>query len=706
MEKFHYLFEPILIGEILVPNRICHVPTITSSSHIDGSVSEKNINHYSTIAKGGTGFIVVGGTSVDKKSCRSTGSNMVVDEDHYIPGMAWLAESMHRYRAKCAVQLQHPGRQVSPSKPDNIASNDCEGLIPRSQNQTIFNADAIAINKAVQALSTDEVIGLVGLFSEAAWRVMQAGFDAVELHVAHGYLLSQFLSPYFNKRNDRFGGNFQNRLRFPLAIVDSIQRKCGKNFPILIRYSVDEWVSGGRDLTESVKVAKEFENAGVAALDLSQSIQERPGAGFDPMYYPEGWTIYASEAIKKQVKIPVINSHSLRNPEYCEQILAEGKIDLVGLSRQLLADPYWPLKAKYGKTRTIRRCISCLTGCWSDSILAKKEVTCAINPSCNNHHLEIKKKTTAPVHIAVVGGGPAGLEAARVAHERGHFVTLFEKSGELGGAILGCCLVNGKEKMKWYADWIRYQIADLGIQVQLRTSPTIEELSSFDLVIHATGAQSYVPDVHGLKEVVIPFERVMACPKVACEFHPQDRKSLPLKGTKVIIWGDHYAAADTAAYLASIGKEVALITDQKEFGSKIEVIHKYVLFKRFQQTDAEALTSKPYKYPVKIYTNSKINEIKENELFLVDESFNQVNIPYDHVVTCWTRPNIDLYQQIKTAGIDVVNIGDSVKPRNLHAAVKEGTIIGLTIEEHNLFNPNGNPINDLPIDVVGQIIKS
>jgi 2,4-dienoyl-CoA reductase-like NADH-dependent reductase (Old Yellow Enzyme family) len=230
MEKFHYLFEPILIGEILVPNRICHVPTITSSSHIDGSVSEKNINHYSTIAKGGTGFIVVGGTSVDKKSCRSTGSNMVVDEDHYIPGMAWLAESMHRYGAKCAVQLQHPGRQVSPSKPDNIASNDCEGLIPRSQNQTIFNADAIAINKAVQALSTDEVIGLVGLFSEAAWRVMQAGFDAVELHVAHGYLLSQFLSPYFNKRNDRFGGNFQNRLRFPLAIVDSIQRKCGKKF--------------------------------------------------------------------------------------------------------------------------------------------------------------------------------------------------------------------------------------------------------------------------------------------------------------------------------------------------------------------------------------------------------------------------------------------------------------------------------------------
>ncbi|WP_367355250.1 FAD-dependent oxidoreductase [Atribacter sp.] len=706
MEKFHHLFQPIMVGKIEIPNRICHVPTDISSSHIDGSVTERDIHHYATIAKGGTGFIIVGATSVDGKNGRSTVTNLVADEDYFIPGLARLADSMHRYGSKCAVQLQHPGRQAALPREGKITSNDMVVSLPWSQSRTIVYANADESKKTVRVLSTDEIIGLIDLFSEAAWRVKQAGFDAVELHAAHGYLLSQFMSPYLNKRTDRFGGSFENRLRLPLAIVDSIQKKCGKDFPVLIRYSVDEWVPGGRDLTESIAVAKEFEQAGVAALNLSQCIQERPGAGFDPMYYPEGWTIYASEAIKKQVKIPVINSHSLRNPDYCEQIVAEGKTDLVGLSRQLLADPYWPLKAKYGKTRTIRRCISCLTGCWSDSILAKKEVTCAINPSCNNHHLEIKKKTTAPVHIAVVGGGPAGLEAARVAHERGHFVTLFEKSGELGGAILGCCLVNGKEKMKWYADWIRYQIADLGIQVQLRTSPTIEDLSSFDLVINATGAQSYVPDVHGLKEVVIPFERVMACPKVACEFHPQDRKSLPLKGTKIILWGDHYAAADTAAYLASIGKEVALITDQKEFGSKIEVIHKYVLFKRFQQTDAEALTSKPYKYPVKIYNQSTIDEITEHELILMDKNFQKMSLPYDHIISCWTRPNIELYEKIKAAAIPVVNIGDSVEPRNLHAAVKEGTTIGLNIEKNILLNPNQKPVSDLPLDVAGQFSRA
>ena len=179
---------------------------------------------------------------------------------------------------------------------------------------------------------------------------------------------------------------------------------------------------------------------------MSQCIQESPGAGFDPMYYQEGWTVYASEAIKKEVSIPVINSHTLRDPEYCEQILAEGKTDMVGLARQMLADPYWPIKAKYGKVRAIRKCISCLTGCWQESMMAKTEIACAINPTCGNERFADMKKTEKPLTVAVVGGGPAGMEAARVATERGHKVTIFEKTGELGGAILGCCVAPGKEK--------------------------------------------------------------------------------------------------------------------------------------------------------------------------------------------------------------------------------------------------------------------
>ncbi|MDI3531113.1 MAG: hypothetical protein PWP60_962 [Candidatus Atribacteria bacterium] len=707
MVEFKRLFEPIMIGKFLVPNRICHVPTDISSAHADGSVSARDIHHHATLAKGGTGFIIVGATSPQSSTGRSTVTCLVADGDQYIPGLARLAEAMHRYGAKCAVQLQHPGRQAALPRSGKFASTDMVVNLPWSQSRPILYAgeEENILRKSIHVLTTDEVIALVDLFAEAAWRVKQAGFDAVELHAAHGYLISEFMSPYLNRRTDRFGGNFDNRMRFPLAIIEAIQKKCGKDFPILVRYSVDEWVPGGRELSESIRVAKVFEEAGVAALDLSQCIQESPGAGFDPMYYEEGWTMYASEAIKKEVQIPVINSHSLRNPEYCEKVLAEGKLDMVGLSRQLLADPYWPIKAKYGRIKEIRRCISCLTGCWQESLMAKKEIACAINPACGNPEFEIRKKTSTPLRIAVVGGGPAGMEAARHAVERGHQVTLYEKSAELGGAILNCCLVPGKEKMKWYADWIRYQMTKLDVEIKLKQSPRLEELASYDVVINATGASSYVPRVSGLVERVIPFEKILVCSKKSCEFHPQEtRRPEVLKGTKVIVWGDHYPAADTAAYLASIGKEVTIVTPYREFGSSIEVIHMYVLRKRFQQQDAEALHSKPFRYPVKVYSRSIVLEIGEDFLTLLrDEEF--ITLPYDHIVTCFTKPNVELFESLRKNFVPVVNVGDAVKPRNLHAAVKEGAWAGLTIENQRFYNPNGVFINDLPLDISRQLLS-
>lgn len=703
MAYYKHLFTPIRIGNMVVQNRICHVPTDVSSSNADGSVSERDIHHHSEIAKGGAGLIIVGATTPDSKTGRPTVTGLVADDDNFIPGLARLAECMHKYGAKCVVQLQHPGRQCAIPRYNTMSATDMVVKLPWSAGHEIVYENAEEKGKPVRAMTTEEVVDMVDKFSEAAWRVKQAGFDGVELHAAHGYLISQFMSPYLNKRIDRWGGSFENRMRFPLAIISSIQKKCGKSFPILVRFSADEWVDGGRELSESVKMAVEFERAGVSALDLSQCIQESPGAGFDPMYYPEGWTVYASKAVKKAVLIPVINSHSFRNPEYCDKVIADGDTDMIGLARQLLCDPYWPMKAYLGKPEQIRRCISCLTGCWQESMMAKKEIGCAINPACGHAEFDRLTPVDIPLNVGIVGGGPAGMEAARIATVRGHKVVLFEKSGELGGAILGCCMVPGKEKMKWYADWIRGQIRDLGVEVHLNVCPTVEELKAFDIVLNATGASSYVPECIG-SERVLPFEEVIACPKVNCPYHPKNRTMRKL-GERVLVWGDHYAAADTAAALASIGKDVTIVTDTREFGSDIEVIHMYVLRKRFQQTDAEALNSKPFKYPVKVYENSTVYSVEAEKVTLMDKGFKRTEIAIDDVVTCHTSPNIGLFEELRKAGVPVVNAGDSKAPRNLHAAVMEGATFGLKLEEQLLMNPNHSVVNELPADVRRQLSR-
>ena len=705
MPSFPHLFSPIQLGGLELPNRVVHVPTDISSSHADGEVSERDIHHHADIARGGAGFIIVGATTPDMKTGRPTVTCLVADGDNYIPGLARLAESMHRYGAKCAVQLQHPGRQCAIPRYNTLGATDRVLKLPWSAGHEIIYENAEEKGKEIRAASISEILELVDLFSEAAWRVKQAGFDAVELHAAHGYLLSEFMSPYLNQRNDRFGGSLENRMRFPLAVVDSIQKKCGKGFPVLVRYSFEEWVEGGRGLEEGVEIAKMLELAGCAAVDLSMGIQESAGAGFDPMQYPQGWATYAAEATKKAIRIPVITSHSLRDPEYCDQIIAEGKTDLVGLARQLLADPYWPVKAQYGKVKSIRKCISCLGGCWQESLMAKHEIACSINAACGNPAYAEMTRTTNAVRIAVVGGGPAGMEAARIATERGHTVTLFEKAGELGGALLYCCLVPGKEKMRWYLDWIRDQLLDLHVDIRLNHAPGVDELRGFDVVLNATGAISYVPDVLGLRETVVPFEEAMACPKIACECHPGARKLHKL-GSHVLLWGDHYAAADTAAFLGSIGKQVTIVTENREFAAECEVIHMYVLRKRFAQGDAEALASRPFKHPVTVIENATVREVREGEVVIEDHEFRRTTLPVSDVVSCHTRPVTDLFAELRAAGVHVINAGDSVRPRNLYYAVKEGSAFGLAVDEHMLFNPNHAVLNDLPIDVLAQLQRT
>lgn len=703
---YQYLFEPIKIGHLQVPNRIFHAATDNGAGHINGEVSRRDIYHYAQIAKGGTGLIITGATTPDQATGKPTVNCLAADSDEHIPGLARLAEAMHEYGAVAMVQLQHPGRQASWPRYPVYSASDVVMHMPWSQSREILYENEEAKGKAVRQMAIEDVLTLVDQFSEAAWRCKQAGFDGVELHAAHGYLISQFMSPYLNRRTDRYGGSLENRLRFVMEIVNSIHRKCGRDYPVLVRYSADEWIEGGRDLKETIIVAKALEEAGVAAIDLSQCIQETPGSGFSPMYYPEGWTMYASEAVKKEVKVPVLNTHVLRDPDHCEQLLKEGKTDMVGLSRQLLADPFWPLKAKYGKQQEIRKCISCLTGCWQEAHMAKHDLRCAINPACGNEDFARMKKTDTPVKIGIVGGGPAGLEAARHASLRGHQVTVFEKTGELGGAILGCCMVPGKEKMKWYADWIRQQVQkDQRIAVRLNHSPTVDEMKAFDIVLNATGASSYVPEMLHGKELVIPFEEVIACPKVNCDFHPKDGRKPRKLGDRVILYGDHYAAVDLSQHLAALGKQVTIVTTQPQFAKDVEVIHMYVVNKRFAQKEAEALSGKTFKHPVRVIPSCSIVEVGEGYAVLQDRKFQLTRLDTDAVISCHTRPNTAFLQEMRKAGIPVINAGDSNQVRNLHHAVLAGATFGKDVDPGAFVNPNHAPVNELPLELQAQLAK-
>jgi hypothetical protein len=258
--------------------------------------------------------------------------------------------------------------------------------------------------------------------------------------------------------------------------------------------------------------------------------------------------------------------------------------------------------------------------------------------------------------------------------------------------------------MRWYLDWIRDQLLDINVDVRLNHAPTVDELRDFDLVLNATGASSYVPEVAGDASRVVPFEEAMACPKIACECHPGGRRMRKL-GARVLLWGDSYAATDTAAFLADIGKQVTIVTENREFAADCEVIHMYVLRKRFAQGDAEVLHSRPYRNPVTVITSTTVAEIRAGEVVLQGNDFERSTLEVDDVVTCHTRPDAALFGELRAAGVNVLNVGDSVRPRNLYWAVKEGSDFGLAVDEHLLFNPNGAIVNDLPADVLAQLTR-
>ncbi len=499
------------------------------------------------------------------------------------------------------------------------------------------------------------------------------------------------MSPVYNKRQDYYGGSFKNRMRFVLNIIDAIKGKCGHDFPIGLRYSAEEWIPGGRMLEEGVKIGKLMESCGVKYLDISAGTFEAPGPVMDPSYYSQGWNTHTSDAVKNEVNIPVIASHTLRDPGYCERILQEGKTDLVGFCRQFISDPIWPSKAKAGKKEEIRKCISCLIGCWQESHMVRKHVRCTINPAIGDERFLEINSAKQSYNIGIIGGGPAGMEAARIATLRGHKATIYEKTSELGGAILYCCSVKAKSKMRWYSDWIRYQIKKLDIDIKYNWTYNLDEIEGYDIIVLATGGAATKPDISGIEnDFVTTYEDVLRCKNNKCKFYPDDRNKPIECGEKVLIYGDNYATIDCAEKLGVDGKEVIIVTKENKFAEWLDPIYEDVMIKRFNGYNGEGVKLKAFKYPVSIKSGSEVLEITDDkEVVIINKDFAKSKIKVDNVVICNIKSSgSDIYEEVYNLGKPVIKVGDCNKVGNLRAAIMDGAHVGLEIDENFIFNSN------------------
>ncbi len=523
--KYETLFSPIKIGNVEIKNRICMAPMLMDFGQFDGRTTEMLMDYYEERAKGGTGLIVTEITRVNDVTGGAAFAQLGLSHDYQIEGMRELADRIHKHDAKLFVQLHHPGRQnmglLIGTLPLTIG---CNKIIPKFDSLLYKVVPAgkflmknhlvprvVAPSKCENSyfsdgnnrgLSKREIKGLIQDFINGAVRAKKAGVDGVQLHASHGYLLQQFLSPNTNKRTDEYGGDTRGRMRFILEIIEGIKKECGKDYPIIVRLTVDECydkigkAGKGYDLEEGVKIAKILEEAGIDAIDVSSAGYDTFNYWLEPVSFQCGWRKYMAQAVKNAVKIPVIAANLIRSPEQAEAQLNEGIQDMVSLGRPHIADPHWSNKAKEGRAEDIKRCICCLYCIESmqNNAYIGDHGYCAVNPFVGSEKYEFENDGNGR-KVVVVGSGPAGLMSAELLAKRGFNVTVLEKENTLGGQVDLAVKPPHKEKLYWCIEDLANACKKLGVEIKTNTLATkelIDKINPYAVVV-ATGAVATKP---------------------------------------------------------------------------------------------------------------------------------------------------------------------------------------------------------------------
>ena len=607
------LRNPIRIKNLEIRNRIVMPPMVTNFASVTGSVTRQLIEYHVERSKGGVGLQIVESTQIGSEPT----ARLKIHSDTLIPGLNELAESIRMWGAKPGIQLNYGGA------------------------------------RGADPLSSDQISGIIEDFASAALRAKMAGFDLVEIHAAHTALLGQFLSPRNNHRTDEWGGNWEKRASLVLTVIRRVREKIGNDFPLSLRISGDEFIEGGKTLEETERMVPLFEEAGIDLLHVS-------GGGADskewtglPMVFPRGALSHLAERVKKLVKIPVVTVGRINDPLLADRLIQEGKADLVSFGRALFADPYLPQKAFQGKFDEIRKCTAC-NDCRLRVADSGWKVKCAVNADLGQEGKDLLRSAERRKKVMIIGGGPAGMEAARIAKSRGHLVTLYERNKELGGQVALAVVPPHKEELNNLLEYLSHQMKSLKIPVKLgvEVDSSLIQKAKPDVIVLATGSKSAISPFEGQAKKLSNYEILGG--------------KLP-KGEHFLIIGGGSVGCEIAEYLAEKGKKVSVVEILEQIASDAQSDARKLLAQRLQEKK------------VSIYIRSRVQKIEGEKITLMSREGKSFELQADVVVVATgSIPN-----PISLKGIEKLKpypeiylIGDCRQAGKIMQAIHDGNRVG------------------------------
>lgn len=627
------LFQPLRLNTVELKNRTYFPPCGTEMAE-DGHVSEPQIRYYERIARGGVGLIHVEFCCVDPSGLMQP-CLLRMDDDRFIPGMRRLVDRVHAANVPIVLQLAHAGRQMRGGVGPSAIASPVVRDVPR-------------------ALETAEVEALVEQFARAARRAKEAGFDGIQVHGAHGYLVHSFLSPLSNQRSDRYGGSAHNRMLFATEVVQRIRAVTGPDFLIGFKMSAEEKLEGGVALADATELAQRLEEAGINYLEVSVGAYGSLEHTVPPMVFPRGYNVHYAAHLKRNLKIPVVAVGRINDPELAEEILQRGDADLIAFGRGLIADPDLPNKAKEGRFDDILRCVAC-NECMA-RVFRREPFGCAVNPRVGREMDGDPAPSATPKRVLVVGAGPGGIQMALTASARGHQVIVCDRSDALGGKLAVAGAPTSKSELLNYLEYLTVQLDKSRAEVRLNTEVTPELVAAIapDEVIVASGARPKIPSIPGVDQPHV-------C--TADDVLVDDRL-----GKRVVVLGASGTGCETAMHLHETGHEVTIIARSNKAATSLEPLVRKVIVEDLKKAGVE------------IASGLDCTEILGDGVVCKDAAGRRMVFPCDGVVLARGYESDNrLAEELRALGYSVHLIGDAVEPRIIYNAVSDGYAAAVSI---------------------------